>query len=85
MLSTFIKTFHHVNRCFFYTNMRNVEIKAKVNNINQLLKSAEEISKSSPTLIIQDDTFYKTEKGRLKLRKFEVSFSQNCVQELFFL
>lgn len=52
--------------------MRNVEIKARVNNINDLIKKAKELSSSDGEEIIQHDTFYNTTKGRLKLRKFKV-------------
>lgn len=62
--------------------MRNVEIKAKVDNFEDLLKKAEDISQSKATLILQDDTFFKSERGRLKLRVFEVTFIVYIVKTL---
>ncbi|CAH2235698.1 uncharacterized protein LOC120635222 [Pararge aegeria] len=50
--------------------MRNVEIKAKVNDIDAICKIAQQLSGSPPTLIQQDDTFYKVNKGRLKMRVY---------------
>ncbi|KRT80884.1 hypothetical protein AMK59_5200 [Oryctes borbonicus] len=51
--------------------MRNIEIKAKVKDIEQLRRKAKNLSQSQGTIIKQDDTFYKSSKGRLKLRKVE--------------
>ncbi|CAH0730183.1 unnamed protein product, partial [Brenthis ino] len=48
--------------------MRNVEIKAKVHDIESICKIAENLSGTKPTIIQQDDTFYKVNSGRLKLR-----------------
>lgn len=53
--------------------MRNVEIKAKVRNLADLISRAKKLSDSEGTLIPQNDTFYKVQQGRLKLRKFEVN------------
>lgn len=58
--------------------MRNVEIKARVNNLIELLKRAEIVSNSKATIIPQDDTFFKSDNGRLKLRKFEVNSYYFC-------
>lgn len=54
--------------------LRNVEIKARVKNLKDLLQKAENVSKTKATIILQDDTFFKCEKGRLKLRTFEVKY-----------
>lgn len=51
--------------------MRNVEIKAKVHDVEAICKIAERLSGSKPTIIQQDDTFYKVNTGRLKLRVYE--------------
>ena len=51
---------------------RNVEVKAKVHDINSLLKKAVELCKMEAILIEQSDTFFQTIKGRLKLREFKV-------------
>ncbi|CAG9574905.1 unnamed protein product [Danaus chrysippus] len=48
--------------------MRNVEIKAVVHDMEKICKIAEELSGGPPEIIHQDDTFYKTNNGRLKMR-----------------
>ncbi len=53
---------------------RNVEIKAAVKNIKALHSAAATLSASSGSLIIQEDTFFHTLKGRLKLRQLQVLF-----------
>lgn len=54
--------------------MRNVEIKAKVHNVAELLGKAQLLSSQEPTIIKQNDVFFNVSQGRLKLRKFEVTF-----------
>ena len=49
---------------------RNVEIKAKVRDLQSLRALAEEISDSGPNVIEQEDTFFNCTNGHLKLRKF---------------
>lgn len=51
--------------------MRNIEIKAKIQDVNHTISKAKELSKSDKTIIKQHDTFFKVQEGRLKLRKFE--------------
>ncbi|KAJ8922490.1 hypothetical protein NQ315_007518 [Exocentrus adspersus] len=51
--------------------MRNVEIKAYVQNLNALLQKAKALGNSEVQIIKQDDTFFNIPQGRLKLRKFE--------------
>lgn len=48
--------------------MRNVEIKAKVEDYDSICKIAEELSGGAATIIEQDDTFYSVKEGRLKMR-----------------
>lgn len=50
--------------------MRNVEIKAKVHDVEAICQIAETLSGTKPTIIQQDDTFYKVNTGRLKLRVY---------------
>ncbi len=50
----------------------NVEIKAHISDMESLKKTAAELSGSSGTLILQEDTFFVTPKGRLKLRVLKV-------------
>jgi len=46
----------------------NIEIKARVDNIEELKTRAEALSDQPLAVIPQEDTFFNTEKGRLKLR-----------------
>jgi len=49
---------------------RNVEIKARLGDIKIQQKIAANLSNSGPTIIRQEDIFFKTNNGRLKLRIF---------------
>jgi adenylate cyclase len=49
---------------------RNVEIKARVDNIQAWIPIAKALCDSGPTTMLQDDTFFKCPNGRLKLRTF---------------
>lgn len=49
---------------------RNVEIKAKVDNFDILTERAKKISGSDAIFIKQNDTFFHSKQGRLKLREF---------------
>ena len=49
---------------------RNVEIKARVENIEDLERAVEKISDTEASEIFQDDTFFNCSRGRLKLRRF---------------
>ncbi|KAJ8931926.1 hypothetical protein NQ314_015124 [Rhamnusium bicolor] len=51
--------------------MRNIEIKARVRNLNAFITKAKCLSKKNGEIIKQDDTFFNVLQGRLKLRKFE--------------
>lgn len=48
---------------------RNIEIKAKVKSLDNLIKKAKELSHSAGEFLIQEDTFFNVPHGRLKLRK----------------
>ncbi|XP_063543960.1 uncharacterized protein LOC134752260 [Cydia strobilella] len=48
--------------------MRNVEIKARITDYENICKVAAELSQSEGTVIKQDDTFYRVNDGRLKMR-----------------
>ncbi|KAK4012368.1 hypothetical protein OUZ56_021468 [Daphnia magna] len=50
---------------------RNVEIKAKIHDINAVTEKVSEVCKMEMEVIEQCDTFFKTENGRLKLREFK--------------
>ena len=49
---------------------RNIEIKASVESIEALLPKAAALASEGPIDIEQDDTFFRCESGRLKLRAF---------------
>jgi len=50
---------------------RNIEIKARVADLPALTARAAAIADSGPVEIPQDDTFFRCDNGRLKLRVFE--------------
>jgi adenylate cyclase class IV len=64
--------------------LRNVEIKAKVRNLDDIVSKAKKLSNSEGTWIEQDDVFFRVPHGRLKLRTFEVS-CRNTIQVCDFL
>ena len=49
---------------------RNVEIKARISSVEALLPRAAALASEGPFDIQQDDTFFRCETGRLKLRDF---------------
>lgn len=49
---------------------RNVEIKARIEDIEDLERRVSEIADAGPRELIQDDTFFLCDQGRLKLRVF---------------
>lgn len=49
---------------------RNVEIKARVENLAHLVAKLTGIADEGPAEIVQDDTFFRSDAGRLKLRRF---------------
>ncbi|XP_044747913.1 uncharacterized protein LOC123309093 [Coccinella septempunctata] len=51
--------------------MKNVEIKASIENRDELESIINEMNLGSAEVIIQHDIFFKTPKGRLKMRKFK--------------
>lgn len=54
----------------------NIEIKARVDDRDALIAKARELADSAPTCIEQDDTFFRCESGRLKLRSLGESDGQ---------
>ncbi len=50
---------------------RNIEIKARVDDLDALAARTAAIADAGPTAIPQDDTFFRCDNGRLKLRAFE--------------
>ncbi|MGL4352916.1 MAG: class IV adenylate cyclase [Aeromonas popoffii] len=55
---------------------RNIEIKAKIARIDTLFPKAAAIANQGPIEIAQDDTFFRCESGRLKLRTLSPSAGQ---------
>jgi adenylate cyclase class IV len=49
---------------------RNMEIKARIDNIEAVAVVAASLANAAPVEIYQDDTFFQCETGRLKLRVF---------------
>lgn len=49
---------------------RNIEIKARVDSVDALAQKVAPLAAEGPTEIAQDDTFFRCDSGRLKLRTF---------------
>jgi predicted adenylyl cyclase CyaB len=49
---------------------RNIEIKARIPSVQSLIPIAAAIANEGPVEIIQDDTFFACDNGRIKLRAF---------------
>ena len=49
---------------------RNIEIKVRIESVESIVPKAAAIADKGPIEIIQDDTFFRCESGRLKLRAF---------------
>jgi predicted adenylyl cyclase CyaB len=49
---------------------RNIEIKARISNMEEMLIRVAALADHGPTEIYQDDTFFPCPKGRMKLRVF---------------
>lgn len=52
---------------------RNIEIKARVESVEAWLSRVRAAADSGPSLILQDDTFFNCQNGRLKLRSFSLT------------
>ncbi|NIO00706.1 MAG: CYTH domain-containing protein [Candidatus Latescibacteria bacterium] len=52
---------------------RNIEIKAKISDLTAITERVNAIADCGPTLIDHEDTFFRSSRGRLKLRKFSDS------------
>lgn len=50
---------------------RNIEIKATINDFQNVSRIVEDFADSGPTLLEQVDTYFYYRKGRLKLREFK--------------
>ena len=58
------------------TMPRNVEIKARIKSVEALAPKAAALADKGPEDIVQDDTFFACERGRLKLRAFSDAAGQ---------
>lgn len=47
----------------------NIELKARIHDLNKIITLALELTKKPFEILIQEDIFFRTEEGRLKLRK----------------
>jgi predicted adenylyl cyclase CyaB len=54
----------------------NIEIKARANNFAELRRRVETLSDSPPQVIPQEDTFFNSPQGRLKLRQLKPDLGQ---------
>ena len=54
----------------------NIEIKARVSDFRGLMARVEAIADSGPVILRQEDTFFRCENGRLKLRELSLSRSE---------
>jgi predicted adenylyl cyclase CyaB len=52
---------------------RNIEIKARIDSVESLAPRAAAVATQGPVEIAQDDTFFRCESGRLKLRSFSAT------------
>jgi predicted adenylyl cyclase CyaB len=52
---------------------RNIEIKARIESVESLAPKAATVATKGPIEIAQDDTFFRCESGRLKLRAFSAT------------
>jgi len=49
---------------------RNIEIKARIDDVSAMAAAVARLANEPPTEAIQDDTFFRCDAGRLKLRSF---------------
>lgn len=56
---------------------KNIEIKARIHNYDEVVAQVQEFCSSHGELIEQEDTFFNVPNGRLKLRKRAVSRRSN--------
>jgi hypothetical protein len=61
---------------------RNIEIKARISHVDALLPKVQAIADKGPFEIIQEDTFFACDTGRLKLRVFSKGHGELMVTVL---
>ena len=55
---------------------RNIEIKARIESVEAMVRKVASLADQGPIAITQDDTFFTCERGRLKLRAFSATEGQ---------
>lgn len=55
---------------------RNIEIKAAIESVQSLIPKVTALASSGPTELDQDDTFFRCDHGRLKLRTFSATHGE---------
>lgn len=55
---------------------RNIEIKARIENVEAMAAKIAALADQGPVEVMQDDTFFTCERGRLKLRTFSANEGQ---------
>ncbi|MEQ1806032.1 MAG: class IV adenylate cyclase [Burkholderiaceae bacterium] len=55
---------------------RNIEIKARIASVDALAAALAGFADDGPLAIAQDDTFFRCDKGRLKLRSFDATHGE---------
>jgi predicted adenylyl cyclase CyaB len=55
---------------------RNIEIKARIQNLAEIASRAVPLAQHDPVLILQEDFFFNVPHGRLKLRKFDAAHGE---------
>jgi predicted adenylyl cyclase CyaB len=55
---------------------KNVEIKARIRGIDEMLKTAAAIADAGPTEIDEEDIFFACARGRMKLRRFSANIGE---------
>ena len=50
----------------------NIEVKARVDDVEELKRLAQHLSGAEPTVLPQEDVFFNAPNGRLKLRRLQV-------------
>jgi predicted adenylyl cyclase CyaB len=61
---------------------RNIEIKARIESVEAISIKAAALADQGPIEILQDDTFFTCERGRLKLRAFSANEGQLIFYQL---
>jgi len=62
-----------------------VDIKARVSDVDKLLNNVLKFADTStPTELLQEDTFFNVNRGHLKLRQFKVNIKQYSIYQYYY-